>query len=371
MPQAPEGHGSASDVTNALDQLQQVSLAQLALRQQTSPFELPIQDPPLLPLSSLDPEVFERVAAELISRQDNHGVQFYGRRGQKQYGLDIVERQTSGRRSLYQVKRYSELTKQAVRAAVEEYAGPPRTLEYEGPQRRFSPSRFVVITSAELDRDTQNVDEVAALQDEYENDLDIEFWGAEALSRKLRSHPHLVYAVFGPAWALAFCGYEPSPAAPRAPRPLGLVEDPVAVLGLESLQADAQDAESAEPARAASIYAKIASELQSSGFVGHAALQRRRQATTLRTSGQHSEAFSVLFEAAKQHVLTGNQYTIQNMHRELEELARQSGQPQQDKALLMDLIPIGASREATSKPPSPRLSASSNRTIRMHTSLGA
>ncbi len=54
--------------------------------------------------------MFGRVAAEVVSRRDNRGVQFYGRNGQSQHGLDIVERDKSGSRSLYQVKRYTEIT---------------------------------------------------------------------------------------------------------------------------------------------------------------------------------------------------------------------------------------------------------------------
>jgi hypothetical protein len=37
--------------------------------------------------------VLERLAAEMIKRRPNRGDHFYGRRGQKQYGLDILERE--------------------------------------------------------------------------------------------------------------------------------------------------------------------------------------------------------------------------------------------------------------------------------------
>ena len=192
---------------------------------------MPLQNPALLPLSDLDPEVLERLVAEIVSRQDNRGVQFYGRRGQKQYGLDVLEREKTGTRSLYQVKRYQQIDPTGIREAVEEYAGPARGAGFDGSPRRFDPQRFVVVTSASLDADTANVDEVDRLQGVYDGDLEIEVWGAEALSRKLRDAPNLVYAVFGAAWAKAFCGFEPIPPPVGAPRPLALVESRLRYLG--------------------------------------------------------------------------------------------------------------------------------------------
>jgi hypothetical protein len=113
-------------------------------------------------------------------------VQFYGRSGQGQHGLDIVERERAGSRSLYQVKRYQELSATKLREAVQEYSGSPRAADYDGPKRPFDPRRFVLVTSAKLDQDTRSVDELAKLQDEYEGDIQVDAWGAEALSRMLR-----------------------------------------------------------------------------------------------------------------------------------------------------------------------------------------
>jgi|SRR5579884_896656 len=202
----------------------ELSLATLAGRIQSSALPVPLQNPTLLPLKDLDPEVLERLAAEIVSRQDNRGVQFYGRRGQAQYGLDIVELESSRSRSLYQVKRYQEITPGEIRAAIEDYAGTPRPATSEDAPRRFDPRRLVLVTSASVDSDTGNVEEIARLQDAYRDDLDLEVWGAETLSRKLRDAPHLVLAVFGAAWAKAFCGFEPAPPVAGAPRPLALIE---------------------------------------------------------------------------------------------------------------------------------------------------
>src|SRR3954470_7203004 len=80
----------------------------------------------VLPLTTIEPEVFERVIAEVVAAQDNHSVHFYGRRGQAQYGLDVVEERSDGTRVLYQVKRFEQMTGRALREAVLTYAGPAR-----------------------------------------------------------------------------------------------------------------------------------------------------------------------------------------------------------------------------------------------------
>lgn len=245
------GEGNRADD----DGLVAISFAELANRAQTAPLPLPIPNPALLPFHSLEPEVFERVVAELVfRRRDNSGTHFYGRRGQKQYGLDIVEQMKDGGVALYQVKRYQEVGPAQLRSAVEEYAGRPRNPGHGLQPRRFDPQRFVVVTSAEIDRDTANVEHVTALRRDYAGDLDIEVWGAEALSRTLRDAAGLVVSVFGRPWAEAFCGYAPPEPTAQEPRPLGLVEEPVQVLGLAPMMTDAQAREETDPAGARPRY---------------------------------------------------------------------------------------------------------------------
>lgn len=312
-----------------------VTRAELARRVQRSPLPLPIQNPRLLPLGELDPEVLERVAAEIVSRRDNRGVQFYGRRGQSQYGLDIVEVMQARDRALYQVRRLQTIEPTAIRQAVVGYAGPPRGPASELPPRRFNATRFVVITSADLDRDTANVDELAKLQDEYAGDLDIAVWGAEALSRMLRDMPHLVGAVFGSRWAEAFCGTPVGP-SPGAPAALGLVEDPVDVLGLSTYLHDA--AQEGDPAQAARLYGLVATELAAAHFPGHAAALRRKQAGALRAGGDLPGAFDVLFELAKARALGGSDYLPDSLRHEVEELGDSADNVRRAKASLLGRI---------------------------------
>jgi hypothetical protein len=75
----------------ALDDLAAVRFVDLAREQQRSPLPVPLATASNLPLAELDPEVFERLMAEIVKCRPSLGAHFCGRRGQNQYGLDIVE----------------------------------------------------------------------------------------------------------------------------------------------------------------------------------------------------------------------------------------------------------------------------------------
>ncbi|MCA0307880.1 MAG: hypothetical protein LCH87_11085 [Actinobacteria bacterium] len=175
-----------------------------ALTQQSVP--TPVKNPPVLPLSSIDPEAFERLVAELVSLGTNQSVHFYGRRGQKQYGLDIVETLMDGSTVLYQVRRYQSITPKQITDAVHDYAGPPRLTQSGQNDRLFAATKFVLVTAAPVEDDTQKVNAISRLQEAYSGDLMIDAWGQETVSRKLRGSPNLIAAMFGDSWAQEFCG---------------------------------------------------------------------------------------------------------------------------------------------------------------------
>ena len=85
---AGDGFG-ADDGDN--DKGARLTLPQVLGAVQAAPLPVPTQNPAVLPLNQLDPEVLERLAAEVVSHRNNRGAHFYGRHGQKQYDLDIVE----------------------------------------------------------------------------------------------------------------------------------------------------------------------------------------------------------------------------------------------------------------------------------------
>ncbi|WP_454857537.1 hypothetical protein [Promicromonospora soli] len=280
----------------------QPSFAEIARRVPSKAFAPPIAGVPELPLRDLEPIVLERLVAQLVYRHDHRGVQFYGRSGQKQYGLDVVEARPDGGYTLYQVKRYQEITPDQLRDAVEAYAGEPRPAGHGLAPRRFGADRFVVVTSAQLDADTANVDALAALRAEYTGDLDIDAWGSEALSRQLRDLGRVVHAVFGEAWAKEFCAFEMSPAEAAHPEPLGLIEQPATVLGLDTMLAEAT---TAEPEHAAVLYQTVAAGLDQNGFPGHASVIRRREAESALLAGDGNRALEALWPGAIRSVERG------------------------------------------------------------------
>lgn len=345
--QAGEGHDEPSgvaptaDVTDekagvdSTDEVVSVSLTELVNRRQRTALPVPIVNPSVLPLAELDPEVLERVVAELVSVSPHLSVSFYGRRGQKQYGLDVIERRVDRHHTIYQVKRYQTLTAAQIADAVAEYAIAPNPPGGPRHERRFEADRFVLVTSASFDSDTALADKRDELQRAYD-DLDIVVWGAEEVSRKLRHLPYLVQAVFGPAWAHMFCGVEAS--STSAPPALGFVEDPVEVLGLTPLQAEAMARESSDPLAAAGALGSIAGELVKAGFPGHAGSMRRRQADVLRQDGRHDQAFDVLFTLGLAAATTGATLSTASYGQALETSARAAGGDRLARWVVLDAI---------------------------------
>jgi hypothetical protein len=306
-------------------------------RQQALP--PPMAQEALLPLNRLDPEMFEKVVAEYVWRlPGTRRVRLYGRRGQADYGLDAVAVTWSGEVTVYQAKRYQELTPSKIRDAVLEYAG-IRVPPGPGTPRRFAASRFVLVTSALLEDDTANVDEAERLATEYSGDIGIDVVGAEQLSRELHDSVSVVSSVFGPAWARVFCGAVPPPPAARDPEAYGLLEDPLDLLKLDAADQASREAAAAEPSRSAAIDQEIASDLDDTGFPGHAQVIRRRAAATLLSSGQAAEGFQVLYQLARSRLLAGASLSP-GLHFTLLSLSSQGQLDTADQARLSLLLAI-------------------------------
>ncbi len=260
-------HGPQRD---AVDDLSEKRFVDLLRARQTSPLPPPLAGAFNLPLGELDPEVLERLAAELIKRRPNLGAHFYGRRGQKQHGLDIVEREAVDANSVYQVRRYQVLTLGKITSAVTGYAHPkPPKKGGDKPPRRFKARRYVLLTSAEFETEKALQDRLEQLQARYAGDLVIEVWGREKVTAELRDCGALVNSVFGPEWARAICGFAPPPPGPADPDRFGLVEDPI--LALES---DARMRENDDPLAAARLHGVLAEALEEANFPAHADGQR-------------------------------------------------------------------------------------------------
>ena len=309
----------------------------LIRRRQAAP-PPPMAQEPLLPLHRLDPEIFERLVAEYVwLLPDTRNVRLYGRRGQPDYGLDAVATSWSGRVTVYQAKRYQQLRPAQIRAAVEEYAGPPRPPGSGLPPRRFGASRFVLVTSATFESDTANVDEADELSSAYAGDIDVDVIGAEQLSRVLHDAVSVVSSVFGPDWARVFCGVAPPAVPARDPAAYGLLEGPLVLLELDDADRASREAAASQPSLSASIDAEIAEKLDSAGFPGHARVIRRRAASTLLNAGQVVGAFEVLYVLALSRLL-GGAALEPGLHFSLLTLAGQRGRLEEADQARLDLL---------------------------------
>jgi hypothetical protein len=237
--------------------------------------------------------VFERVVCEVMWLVDGmNDIRGYGRSGQDQGGLDLIGRR-KGKTHVYQVRRIVSLSAPALRAAVTDFTGPSRTTTpKEGwSERRFNTVRFVLATGCTVD-ETAVEDELVALQERYQDDIDIELYDARALSRFLRERPSIVAGVFGPEWAKAFCGVE-TPPVPSLPHGYALLNDPLEHLGLADALHRAQQLAETEPGPAAELFGDLAHELEQASFTGHADQLRTRQRDLLASAGQADAAFTV------------------------------------------------------------------------------
>ena len=181
--------------------------------------------------------------------------------------------------------------------------------------RRFDAVRFVLATAASIHDDTALVDEIAALQDEYRGDLDIQVVGIEHLSVKLRDAAAIVAAFFGRDWARAFCGVEPPETPPGQATGFGLLEGPLAALSLEAAAAHAEGLRETQPAVAAEAHRAIADQLQASGYPGHAEIFRHRAGEDLLRADDPDGGFDLFWQLGFDGLLRGD------THARLPELA--------------------------------------------------
>jgi hypothetical protein len=260
------------------------------------------------PLSELAPEVFERLVVEFAGLVEGvRDVQLYGRRGQKQYGLDVVGTERDGVTIVYQAKRYQTITVREIRDAVELYAGRPGRDPAGLPPRRFDAGRFVLVTSAPIEGDTAITDAVRALRQEYRaHGLDVDVYGAERISRALRDASGLVHAVIGPEWARAFCGVEPPAQPAGTPSPYGLLEGPLEELGLADVAARAQQLAPEAPRPGAELLLSLAGELRKAGYPGHADMFAQQAASVLLHAGHAADAFDLMWRIAIERFLRGS-----------------------------------------------------------------
>jgi hypothetical protein len=332
---------------------EEVRLSALVSRRNDIALTPPLSAPDVLPFGQLSPPVFERVVGEVMWLVDGmNDIRGYGRSGQDQGGLDLIGRK-KGKTHVYQVRRIVSLSAPALRAAVTDFTGPPRTTTPEEgwSERRFDAVRFVLAAGCVVD-DTKVEDELVALQEEYQGDIEIDLYDAGALSRFLRERPHLVAGVFGPEWAKAFCGVE-TPPVPSLPHGYALLNDPLEHMGLSDALQRAQHLADTEPGPAAELFGELAQELERVSFTGHAGQLRIQQRDLLASAGQHGAAFAVAAELLLDRYEAGDRVFLEN---QLERLASDAGGTAPDTYVVLkaladwfeygfDLAPVTAALE--------------------------
>lgn len=285
----------------------------------------PISSPAQLPSHELSWPMFERLVAEVAWRVDGlNRIRIYGRSGQSQGGLDLIGL-NADKLTVYQIRRIESLSAGALRTAVEDFAKPTVKKTGAPKPRRFDAQRFVLVTGCVVD-DRAVDDELIKLKNEYKGDLEIDLYDNTELSIRLRDRGPLVYGIFGPEWAKAYCGYE-QPAQLPTPHGRAYLADPVDILGYSDVRERAAQLDSDEPAAAAALYESLADQLDASGFGPRARELRQLQLAAHRKADQLAEALAVAVDLALGDYADGDLYPGQKPITIVTELAGSSDEP--------------------------------------------
>jgi hypothetical protein len=154
----------------------------------------------VLPFENLSWENFERLSLRLARLEGEAEYwQLYGRRGQKQDGIDIFVRMSSGRYHVWQAKRWDKFSRSNLRDAVHEFLS----------GKWKSKSDQLVLCVKDSLRDSGVSDEIEDQAAKLKT-LDIKFipLGGDELSERLKLLPEIVDDFFGREWVRLFCGEE-------------------------------------------------------------------------------------------------------------------------------------------------------------------
>lgn len=163
-----------------------------------------IVDPPIdttiqeLPLEKLSWEDFEKLCLAIVQTDYSiNDCEIYGIKGQAQEGIDIFARQSNGRYSSYQCKRYQEFDLSDINKAVEYF----KTKDFYGKSDNLH-----LCTSCEWNK-TQVQDRFETLKTELEKEnITLVKWDKIQLSRLLKGKPQIVFDFFGLEWVKKFNG---------------------------------------------------------------------------------------------------------------------------------------------------------------------
>jgi hypothetical protein len=244
-----------------------------------------------LPTHEMTWEYFElllrRMAREVRGLRQ---VQLYGTRGQAQYGIDIVGRNTDGMGEAIQGKKYTQFTKKDLTDAVTKFLD-------ERSELPFTVERLIVAAGCHVDR-TEIVDELYRFSQDHD-DLEIELWDRRSIGDELRGRRDLVTEFFGDTTAELFCYPAPlhvvlAQPADRIGMADALMRGPASAVGADQHLDEATRLEAEDPHGAAQELQQAEALLVGGSFGAHAAVLTRRRAELLSAAGDHEEAAALL-----------------------------------------------------------------------------
>ncbi len=222
--------------------------------------------PSVLPFEELDWERFELLCLGIARATGYSDVRRYGRRGQKQDGIDIHGVNPEGQHTAWQCKCVNSFGRAELRKAVQRFAEGPRAEKY---------ATFVVCVACEgNDRNLEY--ELASLREQHE--FRIELWDSMWLTHQLGDLPNLVNQYFGEEWAKGFSA--PSVPVSRRLNADALLLGPIEAEGLSSKVEEAGRFEESSPADAVRLYGEIEGKLRDR-FPRHADRFREKRAFAL------------------------------------------------------------------------------------------
>ncbi|MDV3856200.1 hypothetical protein CMT56_13885 [Elizabethkingia anophelis] len=170
---------------------------------QDKSYKLPVEMKLMeLPLKEMSWENFERLCLRLVKDVDLFKISecdIFGRKGQKQEGIDIFARKGVNQYYTYQCKRYIKITNNDLKKFFE---------EFEAGDWKESTTKFHLCTTADFD-DIHLQRDFEKIKDDFaKQNIDIVRWDKRYFNDILKDFPLIVYDFFGKEWCVAFCGQE-------------------------------------------------------------------------------------------------------------------------------------------------------------------
>lgn len=156
---------------------------------------------------------FQELASDLMYYEpDIKDAVVFGKRGQSQYGIDVIATTQGNQKEVGQCKKYQKFTQKNIQKASQEFLD-----HWDTYWKDKKVTRFILLVSCQV-QDTKCIEEIAVQETKFaQMGIFYELWDASKLERKLRPHKYIVEKFCYPTehWVKAICGENDSyPSAP-------------------------------------------------------------------------------------------------------------------------------------------------------------